>query len=265
MRVGVSTATFFTKLLTEDSFSVIKRCGGEVAEVFLTTFCEYEPSFGKLLKERKESAGLEIYSIHALNTEFEPQLFNVAERTRTDAEKVYRKVLAVGREIGAKYYTFHGTSRLKKSTTLDAERVGRRMRELGDMSLDYGITLCFENVHWAAFNAPEFFVPVKELAPNIGTVLDIKQARQSGRDWREYLDVMGDTLKNVHVSDHIGDKIVMAGKGEFEFCELVKELKTRGLDTPLVLEQYAGNYDSFDEVAESVDYIKRIIGEVYAN
>lgn len=80
MKVGISTATFFSKVLTEDSFSVIQRCGGECAEVFLTTRYEYEPSFGDLLAERK--GDLEIYSVHALNTQFEPELFNSAERTR---------------------------------------------------------------------------------------------------------------------------------------------------------------------------------------
>ena len=52
MKVGISTATFFSKVLTEDSFSVIQRCGGDTCEVFLTTFYEYKDSFGRLLKEQ---------------------------------------------------------------------------------------------------------------------------------------------------------------------------------------------------------------------
>ena len=53
MKVGISTATFFTKVLTEDSFSVIKRLGADTCEVFLTTFYEYKDAFAQLLKERK--------------------------------------------------------------------------------------------------------------------------------------------------------------------------------------------------------------------
>ena len=52
MKVGISTATFFTRVLTEDSFSVIRRLGADCAEVFLTTWYEYEPSFADLLRER---------------------------------------------------------------------------------------------------------------------------------------------------------------------------------------------------------------------
>lgn len=263
MKVGVSTATFFTKLLTEDSFSVIQQCGGECAEVFLTTFCEYEPSFGELLRER--TGNLEIYSVHSLNTEFEPQLFNVAPRTRADAEILFRKVLAVGKRIGAGYYTFHGTSRLKTSTVLDPAVVGKRLRELGDIALEYGIELCFENVHWAAFNTPEFFAEVKEYAPGIGAVLDIKQAWQSGRDWREYLDAIGNRLKNVHVSDVRDNRVCMIGKGEFPFDELITRLKSENYQGPLIIEQYARDYNGYEEISDAVEYLKKKIGGIYAN
>ena len=107
MKVGISTATFFSKVLTEDSFSVIQRCGGDTCEVFLTTFYEYKDSFGRLLKERK--GDFDVYSVHSLNTQFEPQLFNKVQRTYDDAEGVFRSVLNVGQIIGAKAYTFQDT------------------------------------------------------------------------------------------------------------------------------------------------------------
>lgn len=49
---------------------------------------------------------------------------------------------------------------------------------------------------------------------------------------------------------------MMVGKGEFPFKELVARLKDVGYDGPLIIEQYAGNYDSIDEVKESVEYLK---------
>lgn len=259
MKVGISTATFFSKVLTEDSFSVIQRCGGECAEVFLTTRYEYEPSFGDLLKERK--GDLDIYSVHALNTQFEPELFNSAERTRNDAEELYRKVLDVARKLGARYYTFHGRMRLKRTTAVSPVAVGKRMRELGDIAGEYGVKLCFENVHWAAFNSPEFFAEAKEYCPDVGAVLDIKQARQSGRDWREYIAAMGDRLCNVHVSDcDEQGAIKLVGRGVFPFGELVAELKRNGYDGPLMIEQYAGDYERLSDIAGAVEYLKQIVG-----
>ena len=100
MIVGISTATFFLKELTEDTFSVIQRCGGQTCEVFLTTYSEYEPEFASLLLQRK--GDLDVYSVHSLNTQFEPQLFNPAPRTRSDAEGVFRKALAAGKTLGAR-------------------------------------------------------------------------------------------------------------------------------------------------------------------
>ena len=260
MKVGISTATFFSKVLTEDSFSVIKRCGGETAEVFLTTYYEYEPSFGSLLQQRKGDA--QVYSVHALNTQFEPQLFNMAPRTRLDGETLFRKVLAVAQTIGAKVYTFHGQSRLKKTAYLDPVATGKRLAELGDIASEYGVKLCLENVHWAAFNTPEFYAKLKEHAPNVGTVLDIKQAWQSGYDWREYLDVMGQNLSNVHVSDVKDGEIKMVGQGDFPFKELVCRLTDSGYGGPPIIEQYSKNYGSYDEVALSVEYLKNIIGGI---
>lgn len=263
MKVGISTATFFSKVLTEDSFSVIQRCGGECAEVFLTTRYEYEPAFADLLAER--TGGLEIFSVHALNTQFEPELFNAVPRTRRDAEELYRKVLDVGRKLGAKCYTFHGRMRLKRNMVISPEAAGRRMKELGDIALDYGVKLCFENVHWAMFNSPEFFVEAKEFCPNVGAVLDIKQARQSGRDWREYISVMGDRLMNVHLSDcDENGAIKLIGRGCFPFEELARTLKDGGYDGPLMIEQYADNYGDVSEVADAVRYLKHIVGGIYA-
>lgn len=257
MKVGISTATFFSKELTEDSFSVIQRCGADLAEVFLTTFSEYEREFAELLKSRK--GGVEVYSVHSLNTEYEPQLFNSVERTRSDAEKVLHKVLEAGRIIGARTYTFHGQARLKRGTYFDPVSVGKRMSQLDEIALSYGIKLCLENVHWATFNTPDFYKDMREYAPNVGTVLDIKQARQSGYNWRDYIKVMGSSLKNVHLSDVSNGEIVMVGKGEFPFGELISCLKDIGYDGPLIIEQYAKNYDSYDEVAQSVEYLKNLL------
>lgn len=264
MLVGISTATYFTKLVTENSFSVICRNGGKIAEVFLTTYSEFEEDFGHLLNEVK--GDIEIYSIHSLSTAFEPQLFNKAERTRNDAEKFFRKVLRVGQIIGAKCYTFHGSTRMKKTQVIDPVFFGKRMKELGDIALEYGITLCLETVHWCAFNTPDFFKVVKEYAPNIGVTLDVKQAWQSGYDWNEYLDVIGDRLKNVHLCDHDKDgNICMIGKGVFPFDKLIARLKEDGYQGPIIIEQYAKDYDSYDQVGDSVQYLNNIIGGIYAH
>ena len=70
---------------------------------------------------------------------------------------------------------------------------------------------------------------------------------------------MGNSIKNVHLSDGKDGEITMVGKGEFPFDELIARLKDGGYDGPLIIEQYAKNYDSYDEVAESVKYLKNLL------
>ena len=72
---------------------------------------------------------------------------------------------------------------------------------------------------------------------------------------------MGDTLKNVHLSDMDKDgNIVMAGKGVFPFDKLITRLNDVGYKGPLMLEQYAKNYDDYREVEQSVKYLKNRVG-----
>lgn len=264
MLVGISTATYFTKLVTENSFSVISLNGAKEAEVFLTTYSEFEEDFAHLINERK--GDVEVYSIHSLSTAFEPQLFNKAERTRQDAEKWFRKVLRAGQIIGAKCYTFHGSTRVKKTQVIDPVAFGKRLNQLSLIAEEYGITLCLETVHWCAFSSPDFFKEVKAQAPKLGVTLDVKQCWQSGYDWQDYLDVIGDRLKNVHLCDHDAEgNICMIGKGVFPFDALIKRLKEDGYQGPIIIEQYAKDYADYNEVGESVKYLNNIIGGIYAH
>lgn len=264
-KVGISTATFFTKSLTEDSFRLIKSLGGECAEIFLTTHYEYAQDFGKLMVERLQGLDLEIYSVHALNTQFEPQLFNSMERTVNDALIPFRNVLSRARDVGAHAYTFHGQSRLKKSTNLNLERIGKRLEQLNEEANEYGVKIGLENVHWAVFNQPEVFETIKANAPTLGTVLDIKQAWRSERDWREYIDIMGDRLINVHLCDHDENgKTCTIGKGVVDFKAIISYLKEKGYNGPFMIEQYASDYSSYDEIGEAVDFLKKTVEEVYA-
>lgn len=257
MQVGISTATFYTKLYTEQTFPVIKKCGAEVCEVFMNTYSEYEPEFGDIFV--RESDGLKIYSVHALNTQFEPQLFNRVDRTRYDAEVILKKVLANAQKMGAHYYTFHATTRLKVTSKIDVDNFAYHISRIGDIAKQYDVQICLENVHWAAFNSPNFFRELKPKVTNIGTVLDIKQARQSGFDWREYIDVMGNTIRNIHISDVKNNQTALVGTGEFHFKELIARLRDVGYDGPLIIEQYPEDYDTYDQLKDAVEFIKSLI------
>lgn len=259
MKVGISTATFFGKALTEDTFELIRRCGVDVCEVFLTTFYEYQPDFCELIKKRKDDACVSVHSVHTLTSQFEPQLFNLAERTRRDAEAIFRQALATMRGLGAKYYTYHGSTVFKASHRApNFEKLGKRLNELCDIVGEFGGELCMENVHWADYRVPGTFAEVKKFAPSLRACLDIKQAMQSGVHYGEYLREMGEDIRTVHICDYDGDKLMPTGFGTFDFSELKKRLEDVGYDGNILIELYSRDYDSFDTVAEAVYKMKNI-------
>ena len=54
----------------------------------------------------------------------------------------------------------------------------------------------------------------------------------------------------------------MVGDGEFPFEELVARLNDMSYQGPLIIEQYAKDYDDYSQVEKSVKYLKNIIGGI---
>lgn len=259
MELGISTASFFTRELTEDTFKVIDSLDIKLCEVFLTTFTEYRKEFIQELERRK--GDIEIYSLHSLNVQFEPELFNMAKRTREDSEFFFMQIAEAARILKAKFYTFHGLTIMKKTPyTIDYKRIGTRLNELDKMLMDYsGARLAYENVHWTVFNSPSFF---RELMPytSVQTCLDIKQAMQSKYSVYEYIDAMKGTIRNVHVCDYDDDgKLYVPGKGKFDFVTFFKYLLDNGYEGPVIMELYAGNYNTYDEIKSGYEYLAECI------
>ena len=262
MRAGISTASLFLRKYNEDALPLLDELGIDCAEGFLTSFSEYGKEFGQFLASRK--GGLQINSVHDLNTQFEPQLFNAHERVKADAYAVLDKVLEGANALGAPYYTFHGTSRMKR-----AARSGKNdnfpsmikgFAELTAYCKNKGVTLCLENVEWSTYNRPGVFSVLANEIPELRGVLDIKQARISEFPYEEYLQEMGERLAYVHVSDVTEQgKICLPGKGVFDFERLVKQLKDVGFQGALLIEVYKDDYQEVSELKTSYDFLQEIL------
>ncbi len=260
MKIGISTASFFTRSETEDTLNLIQDMGFEVCEVFLTTFREYRKEFVDLLAERKKN--IKIYSVHTLNQQFEPELFNKWQRTREDAEEFFREIVYACKALDADYYTFHGLPRLKRTPyIIDYKWIGKRLGELNEEMCALGAhaKIAYENVHWTFFDSPEFLERLSEYYDTPVT-LDIKQAMQSNHPLEEYLRVMKGKLVNVHLCDwHADGKLAVPGKGVFDFTDFFRKLLDMGYDGPCLMELYAGNYSSYDEVWESYEFLQNCL------
>lgn len=262
MHIGVSTASLFLRENNEDALPLLESLGVKAVEVFLTSFSEYGYPFADLLKARKGS--LLVNSVHDLNTQFEPQLFNANPRVKGDAYAWLGKVMESASALGAPYYTFHGTARMKRAARLEGADNFPKMiasfQEIADFCNRYGVKLCLENVEWATYNRPGVFSRIAEEVPTLGGVLDIKQARISGYPYGAYLEEMGARITHAHVSDvNAEGKICLPGKGIFDFDTLVKRLKDVGFDGALIIEVYTGDYQNAEELKHACDFLEEIL------
>ena len=191
-----------------------------------------------------------------LNTQFEPQLYNAHPRVKADSFSLLDKVLTSSRILGAKNYTFHGLARIKRTFREDVPRTAELTREIAEHCERFGVSLCLENVEWAFYNRPGLFREIKARCPKLKGVLDIKQARISGYDYKEYLREMGGAISHVHVSDITADgKLCLAGRGSFDFDELFRMLRGEGFTGAAIIENYAGDYKDLGELKSAYDFL----------
>ena len=159
--------------------------------------------------------------------------------------------------MDAKYYTFHGLARVKRTPYfIDFERCGAITQRIIDVCEEYGVTLAYENVHWAYYNYIGFFSELKKRTSGLKGTFDIKQARQSGVDFREFIDEMGKDIVTVHLSDiDENGKMCLPGRGVTDFKEVFSRLRDKGFDGALLLEVYKNDFKEFTELFDSLNYI----------
>ena len=257
MEIGISTASFFMNETTDGALPLMENMGARQCEVFLSTFSEYKKEYVEMLAKIPKE--MQVYSIHTLNQQFEPELFNSVKKTREDCEYFFKQAAYGAKVLGAKYYTFHGPARLKRLPyNIDFAKFGARVAELNLILLEEGngCKLSYENVHWAFFNTPEFFINLKKYV-DVKACLDIKQAMQSKISYYDFLDAIGSSLANVHLCDFFDDgKLCLPGRGQVDFVDLFKRIIDVGYQGPMMMEVYANNYTNYDEFRESYEYLK---------
>ncbi len=262
MRAGISTASLFMREENEEALSRFAEWKIDCAEVFLTTYSQYNREYGERLSRCK--GGVQINSVHDLTSQFEPQLFSRHSLVRADAYRFLEGVLSAAQALGAPYFSFHGTTRAKKASREAArdnlENIGEELAALSSFCSARGVTLCLENVEWSTYNRPRMFAPLKARVPDLKGVLDIKQARISGYPYQVYLEDMRESIAYVHLSDvDEAGKLCLPGKGRLDLDELIKRLLDVGFDGALLIEAYEKDYQSIEELKNAYEYVQEKI------
>jgi sugar phosphate isomerase/epimerase len=258
MDIGVSTASLFGRFFTEEALDFFNKNNIKTAEVFLESYREYTKDFGKVLKGLQ--GGVNVHSVHVLTTQFEPQLYSLNVRAKEDSFELLEGVMACAEQMGAKYYTFHGGARMKKTPiVINYDRVGKITQDIIDVCKKHNLSLAYENVHWGYYNYIGFFEEIRKRTIGLKATLDIKQARQSAVHYSEYIKDMASDIVTVHLSD-VGEdgKMCLPGSGKTDFADIFARLRDVGFDGALILEVYKNDFEDYAQLFESVEYIKNL-------
>lgn len=254
MNFGVSTASFFP-VSTEDTIPIIKELGVDRCEVFLEAESEYDLEFIAILKECCKKNDITPISVHSFCGAFEPFIFSHYERRRLDCIKMFEKVLVAARELGVKYYTFHGEPIREVK---DIAGYAAKFTELAEIAKSYGVILAWENVSWCQSSNPNFIEQVMEKikSDNLKFTLDIKQAYRANRTPADYIKVMGENIVNVHINDCTAEQMcLLPGEGMVDFPKLFQQLKKASYQGDYILEVYRANYNDYNQIKKSLNFL----------
>lgn len=263
MQTGISTASLFGRFFTENAVKELNDAGVKTAEVFLETYGEYTPRFGRLIRKKKD--GMDIHSVHVLTTQYEPQLYSQNLRAKEESFELLEGAMRAAQIMGAKYYTFHGGARFKRTPlTLDMEKVAADTTRVVNVGKKYGVSVAQENVHWGYYNYIGFFSELRKRVPELKGTFDIKQARQSGIPYERYIEEMGEAIVTAHISDIKEDgKMCLPGKGKTDFYEVFSRLKDAGFDGAILIEAYKSDFGELKELYDSLDYVSETAEKVF--
>ncbi len=266
MQIGMSTACFFGRIYNEDALKEIAKLKIKEVEIFFSAQMEYKKSFVRELKEICVGEGIEVCSIHALPTQFEPQLYSRHGRQFEEAYGIFENVLLAANELGAKKYVFHGPMGIKfaKKIPLNFPWLGERTGLLAKKAKEHNVRLCYENVHWCWYSFPGFAKKLVENcdSDNLFFTLDIKQAVQSGFSVGEYIKDMGDRLAHIHICDYKIDEKkgilpCLPFSGQFDWEEFIRELVRIKYNSTLMLEVYSNDYSSYADLKHNYDEVRQ--------
>ncbi|MBR3037528.1 MAG: sugar phosphate isomerase/epimerase [Clostridia bacterium] len=265
VKTGISTASFFDKLMLEDAPELFHRWGVVHAEYYLNSWSEYAQDFVKLLKKRSDDAGIRVVAVHPMSLQFEPLLFTPHPRQREDAEKGYAAVLRAGEMLGADHYVMHGPVVLNGvAKNLQLERLAPIFDRLSDMAEDHGLHLTLENVSYSIMPTPEIGQRIHELMTRpLYHTLDIKQSLRAGVDPLAFVDALGEHIIAVHACDcdRSGNtaRYCLPPHGDVDFRGIVSALQKKGFSGAVLLEAYSDMFDTNEELRDAFYALDRQI------
>ena len=265
VKTGISTASFFEKLMNEDAPALLSAWGVRCVEYYLNSFCEYDRAFVEPLAKATADAGIAVVAVHPMSLMYEPLLFALHPRQQADAFKAYEQVLEAGEILHADHYVMHGPVVLNGvAKNLQFERLAPIFDRLIAMAEDHGMKLTLENVSYSIMPTPEIGLSLHSmLSRPLYHTLDIKQSIRAGVDPLAFVDAFGERILAVHACDCdcTGGKprYCLPPRGGYDFKKLTDALSAKGFSGAVLLEAYSDMFKETDELKDAYRSLDRQI------
>lgn len=260
MEIGLSSASFYPKVNTENSIALMKKLGFNIGELFLNSPSEYDEDFIELLLEEKNKNDFKVNSVHGFSASFEPFLFDSYKRRRDDMFIYFKKICKAAKLLGAGCYTFHGMRRQDLSF-VDYRHVVEIYNKLIYTAMEEGIKLAQENVSWCMSSDVKFLKMIKEKCQYpLYFTFDIKQAYKAKVKPEEYIDIMGKSIVNFHINDRDEENLcLLPGKGNVNYPSMFNKLSKESYSGVGIIEVYSNNYLNYNELINAKNLLMSFI------
>ncbi len=238
MITGISAASLYP-LETEKALVYLSDLGYKHFEIFINAFSELSKEYCNRLNALQREHGFQIRSVHPFTSALESMLlFERYDRRTEEGYKLYSEYMKAAERIGASILVLHG-QRIGAGSLSDMEYY-ERYHKLFKIGQTLGITVAQENVRQFRSSSPEFIKGMRDaLQDECAFVFDVKQAHMSNVDPLYMLDVMGDKVCHLHLSDHNAEKsCLLPGEGTFDFNALRHKLDSIGYTGAIFTEVY---------------------------
>ncbi len=250
MKIGISSSCLYP-MYTEESFRLIASQGVELSEIFFNANCELQPPFIKQLNEIKSEYGIALSSIHPTMSLAESfMLFSNYDRRFDEGIDMYKRYGEIAAELGAKYVIMHGG---KPNGTMDNHGYFDRFAKVAEVVRQNGATLLQENVVNFRAGSLEALADMSNyLGDNVNFCLDVKQSIRGGYSPYDVLQLLGNKIKHLHLSDsNERYDCMLPLDGKFDFKGFLDTAKSVGYTGDAVIEVYRAAFNEPDELFAS--------------
>ncbi len=257
MIFGASTACFYP-MDTELSLRKIGELGIKNTEIFFNTFSELEIDYLKNLRSIADEYGVSVKSIHPFSSFAENyMIFTAYERRFNDTAELYKKYYQACNILGSDILVFHGA---RDRGSICDEAKFERFGMMAEQANADGVILAQENVVEFCSQHPDYLVRMRDyLGDGFKMVFDTKQAIRAKHNPMEFVDLLGESIVHIHISDSDETHDCLApGRGTADLLGIKNKMKKLNYQGSWIVELYNHNYSSDDEIVKGVKYISEL-------